>query len=637
MGLGAVGRRMTGLALSLALLAGPGAPQRAGGQPPPPPRTFVPIGAGYEEPPRERFVQRVLERNGDSQIVIRVLLAPYATSSVMISPQERAQNLSDAAVRRNQIQATCERLAPTGSTCQTTVPDIQVRGDAQNPARVAELGGDVDGVYMLGGDQLVAMETLANTPSESALAALYESGKPFSGNSAGAAVQSRPMIAGYTGDNYPWHGLHFGAVDLWYGGLASVNRGLSFGLSSAVVEQHVLERGRLLRLLQAAQRSPGEQIGLGVDWGTGAVVENEHWVSKVSGAYAALVVDEETYGAGATAAYPEPWDVLSIRNVALHVLPEGPYAYGLLTRQPVISATAQPAPELARQPYPFSAPAQSFGIYLSGDFDDGDEVRIGNDFVGEAVMYGAPMLLIVTAYGDMAESQAAAGRWTAALLSHGAPPIQTEIITAGSDLEALGAKIDAAESIVIAARDQDVMAAQMPAWREAGLHNRLRARWEADRPLLLDNAAAAAAGKMMSANRAPADDSERDETASDHFLAGEVAFVPALGLVGPVAIEPRAFTDYRYGRLVSALAVSPAAERVAIGIERGSSLRLVGNHAVVYGPESIVVFDGRQAGTFETGANGAYAATWLMLDTYGPGELLIPGQRGRLFLPAVSR
>lgn len=630
-------RRAAGLALGLALLAWPAAPQPAGGHQQPPPTTFVPIGAGYEEAPRERFVREILERNEDSQIIIRVLLAPYATSSVSITPAERAQNLSDAAVRRDQLQATCERIAPSGAACQTTVPDIQVRDDAQDPARVAQLGGDVDGVYMLGGDQLVAMETLANTPAESALAALYAAGKPFGGNSAGAAVQSRPMIAGYTGDNYPWDGLHFGAVDLWYGELSSVNRGLSYGLADAVVEQHVLERGRLLRLLQAVQRAPGGRIGLGVDWGTGAVVEDERIVGKIAGAYAALVVDEETYGAAAAADYLGPLDALSIRDVALHVLPEGPYAYDLATRQPVVSGAAQPAPAPARPAFPIDPPANAAGLYLGGDLDSGAAVAIPGAFADEALAADGPLLLVVAAYGDAAETQAAAGRWSAGLTGQGLPPAQTLVITAGSDLDQLGAGIDGAGAVVIAARDQDTLAHQMPAWLEAAISGRLRARWQAGAPLLLDNAAAAAAGAMMSAERAPADTEERETEASDHFLAGGVAFVPALRLAGQVSIEPRAFSDHRYGRLVSALVVSPSEGRVAIGVERGNTLRLAGNRSAMVSAEPALVLDGRQAGTLEAGANGAYAATWIRLDTFGLAEPLMPGRLSRLFLPIVAR
>ena len=53
-------------------------------------------------------------------------------------------------------------------------------------------------MYVLGGDQTVAMQVVAGTPVEAAMAAAYARGAVFGGNSAGDAVQSRNMINGYT-------------------------------------------------------------------------------------------------------------------------------------------------------------------------------------------------------------------------------------------------------------------------------------------------------------------------------------------------------------------------------------------------------------------------------------------------------
>ena len=119
---------------------------------------------------------------------------------------------------------------------------MQVQSDAYNPTLVAQLDlATVDGVYIPGGDQTFAMIVIADSPAETALEALSTNGVPIGGNSAGAAVQSYYMIAGYTGDNSAWDGLKEGAVDLWYGdSMIPYERGLRFGLTSAVLEQHVL-------------------------------------------------------------------------------------------------------------------------------------------------------------------------------------------------------------------------------------------------------------------------------------------------------------------------------------------------------------------------------------------------------------
>ena len=44
--------------------------------------------------------------------------------------------------------------------CVALMPDIQVRSDAYDRARIVLLDASVDGVYMVGGDQTVTMEVL---------------------------------------------------------------------------------------------------------------------------------------------------------------------------------------------------------------------------------------------------------------------------------------------------------------------------------------------------------------------------------------------------------------------------------------------------------------------------------------------
>ena len=95
---------------------------------------------------------------------------------------------------------------------------------------------ELDGMYILGGDQTIAMQVVANTPFEASMAAAFNNGAAVSGNSAGAAVQSLNMIGGYTGNNGPENGFQQGSVDLWLpGGSDPDRRGLSFGMTSAVL------------------------------------------------------------------------------------------------------------------------------------------------------------------------------------------------------------------------------------------------------------------------------------------------------------------------------------------------------------------------------------------------------------------
>ena len=84
----------------------------------------------------------------------------------------------------------------------------------------------LDGIYVLGGDQVVAMEVVASTPLETALARAQAAGAVTSGN-IGAAVRSTDMIAGFHRQNGPERGLGR-AVDLWlYDGPTDETRALS--------------------------------------------------------------------------------------------------------------------------------------------------------------------------------------------------------------------------------------------------------------------------------------------------------------------------------------------------------------------------------------------------------------------------
>jgi hypothetical protein len=78
--------------------------------------------------------------------------------------------------------------------------------------------------------------------------------------------------------------------------------------------------------------------------------------------------------------------------------------------------------------------------------------------------------------------------------------------------------------------------------------------------------------------------------------------------------------DYLYGRLVSHIVAHP--ENVAIGLDRGMALALTPGGAAVVGDNPAFVVDGRYAQTLGVGTNDAFAATWLLVDTFAPGSSL---------------
>ncbi|MCW5863037.1 MAG: hypothetical protein KIT52_08030 [Anaerolineae bacterium] len=581
---------------------------------------LVPIGAGYEADTLELFAAQAAAHDSDGVVTIRVLPITYHVRPDAIGGLVRRQNLELAAERAEQIREACEAVAAAGQTCSATVVDIQIRPDALDPARVAQLGPEVDGFYILGGDQTVGMQVVANTPTEAALAAGFATGAAVGGNSAGAAVISRYMIGGYIGNNFAWDGLHQGALDLWYGPDSSERRGLVFGLPEAVIDQHVLERGRTARLLQAMVEKPGDKLAVGFDWGTAGVIDESLMVHDITGWYAAIALDGETYDAAANAGYvgDDP-AFLEIHDVAYHILPSGPYAYDLAARQPVVAGVAQAAPDISGRSFDALLPPDGAGtLFVSGDVSAATRGAVMTDFVAAANAADGPT--IVLSAGPRPRAAEGWGRfWRNRLRNLGLaerPIIIT--LTPNTDQAALAAQLANAGAVFFTGNDAALMADLVAAMRAAGTDAALRDWWLGGGVVLADRAAAAAVGTAMSAEPTPTSGNVEYQS-SDSFLTGYINIQPGLGLL-PAVIEPRPLYDYLYGRMVSHVMAAP--DMVVVGIERGAALRVTPAEAAIIGDEAALVLDGRYAATLAVGDNDAFAATWLLLDTFPPGTAL---------------
>ncbi len=581
---------------------------------------LVPIGAGYEFDTLALFAAQAAARDNDGIVTIRVLPITYHTNPTTISDARRQDNLALAQYRADQIAEACAAVASATQTCESTVVDIQIRSDALDPDRFNQLSPDVDGYYILGGDQTVAMRVVANTPTEAALAAGYATGAAVGGNSAGAAVVSRYMIGGYLGDNFAWHGLHQGALDLWYGSDETETRGLIFGLQEAVIDQHVLERGRTARLIQAMVEKPGDKLAVGFDWGTAGVIDEALVVRDVTGWYAAIALDGETYGAAAGAQYlgSDP-AILDIHDVAFHVLPPGPYAYDLAARQPWVDGAPQAAPDISGRNFDaLLAPAGAGTLFVSGDLSAATRGAVMAEFVAAANAADGPT--VVLSAGPRTRAADGWGRyWRNRLRGMGLderPALIT--LTPGLNQATLAAQLADAGAIFFTGNDAALMAGLVAEMRAAGTDAALRDWWLGGGVLLADRAAAAAVGAAMSAEATPTSDNVEYQS-SDSFLQDYVNIQPGLGLL-PAVFEPRPLYDYLYGRMVSHVMAAP--ELPVVGIERGAALRVSPAAATVIGNEAALVLDGRYAATLAAGDNDAFAATWLLLDTFAPGSAL---------------
>ncbi|MEM8667321.1 MAG: cyanophycinase [Planctomycetota bacterium] len=109
-------------------------------------------------------------------------------------------------------------------------------------------------VWFGGGSQQRIADAYLNTPVEKELQKLIARGGVIGGTSAGAAIQSRVMIA--SGRSEP-----------------SLSTGFDL-LRGVIIDQHFLRRNRLSRLRIAVSRHP-DRIGFGIDEGTAIVVKGD--------------------------------------------------------------------------------------------------------------------------------------------------------------------------------------------------------------------------------------------------------------------------------------------------------------------------------------------------------------------------
>lgn len=585
---------------------------------------YVPIGASYQAETLALFAARALQQDSDNAVKIWVLPITYATDPYSITVTERDENRDLALNRANQVLEACEAVVMTGTTCAVELLDIQVRSDAEQITTTNLIDASTDGIFILGGDQTIAMQVTADTPLEEAITAVHQQGTVIGGTSAGAAVQSRYMIGGYSSWGYAWYGLELGALDLWYDApLTSTFRGLASGLDLAIIDQHVLERGRLGRLMQATYYKPsGQHVGLGADWGTGVVIENGHIMTNTAGWYAAIVLDQETYSATVDAEHRGPYDTLSIQDVAFHILPAGPYGYDLQSRQPIVSGTQTPAPDISDRSYTdiLRLPQSAGTLYVTGDVSNDPDGEVVESFALEAQAAVSPTLVIATGLMTETNAIAAAEDWADYLTDFGVTNVQTTTFGFGTvTTETLRAQIEAAGAIFVTGDDQEVMTTAVAELRAAGLHTLLRDRLWRGMPLLLDNAAAAAAGERMSNEPTPTGDTLGYQS-SDTFWADYVRTADGLALVEGAVFEPRVMYDYLYGRLVSHVYYRP--DLVAIGLERGTALKIAPQDTAVQGQSAVWVVDGRYSTLLAAGENDAMAANWLLLDTYAPGDIM---------------
>jgi cyanophycinase len=574
--------------------------------------TYVPIGSGYSSRTLQLFARQAVQHDTDGVVEILVIPITFATNAFQISNGERQQNLTLADNRRGLVENACNAVKLPHQTCHAVLAPVLVRDDAFLADNLALFPAALDGMYILGGDQTIAMQVVANTPFEAKMADAFNAGAVVSGNSAGAAVESLNMIGGYTGNNGPENGFQQGSVDLWLPGGSDPNRrGLSFGMTTAVLDQHEYQRGRIARLINTSFTTG--LLGIGADADTGMVIMNEDELTEVTGATSVMVIDLQTYHA--TGRFAGPTNSLAIQGVTTHLIPPGGFGYDLTMRRPVVDGHPLPAPAITGRSFDaLHLPPGHGPLMLSGDLSSDRAGSAAQRFVALSGGSNARLLVLTLGYAKSTDAQANAKAFASALQPFVSNTVQWFVVDSKNQTAVQNVMANATGILVTAPDQSRVMNAF------AGISSTLRNAWAGGKVVLADNAVAAALGQAMSTDPTPTSSGLEGDSMEDFLISG-VSIQPGLNWIPGVAVEPRMVMDRHWGRAYNHLYRNHAL--LGLGVDVNTAIEFTSTDAQVWGENTVVVFDGRY-GSYALGMNDALSARYVLLDTFVEGDAITP-------------
>ena len=579
--------------------------------------TYVPIGSGYSTATLQLFAREAVRHDTDGTVEILVIPITFATDPFNITNGERQQNLTLADNRRGLVENACNMVKLPNQACHVVLAPVLVRSDADLPSNLALFDVALDGMYILGGDQTIAMQVVANTEFENRMATAFNAGAAVSGNSAGAAVESLNMIGGYTGNNGPENGFQQGSVDLWLpDGPNDVTRGLSFGITNAVLDQHEFQRGRIARLINTSFTTG--LLGIGADADTGMVITNEDTLTDVTGATAAIVIDLQTYNAMQTGHFAGPTNSLAIHRVTTHLIPPGGFGYDIKHRRPLVNGQSLLAPSLAGRSFNALHLPSGYGpLIFAGDLNSDRAGSVTQRFVAlSGGQSNARLVVLTLGYAKNTDAQADAKAYATALQSLVTNPVQWFVIDSKANQSAIQDAItNYATGILITSPDQSRVLSAFAS--VPNITSALQSAWAGGKTVLADNAAAAALGQATSVDATPTSASLEGDSSGDFLLSG-VNIQPGLNWIPGVAVEPRMVMDRHWGRVYNHLHRNHGL--LGLGIDVNTAIEFSATGAKVWGKNTIVVFDGRYASY----ADEALSERYVLLDSYVEGDAITP-------------
>lgn len=565
---------------------------------------FLPMGGGYSDI-YPGLLSEAIQHTTNNQVNMLVLPVGSASDPQSISDLERSEKLRTAEFRRTQIEEACKSAAP-GMTCSISLAPILVHSDAEDPANLKYFTSDLSAIFLLDGDQAIAMQVIGNTPIENAMKQAYEQGVPITGTGAGASLQSSAMIAGYNNGFSSANSLEFGAIDVW--NTPNDHQGLSFGIQDTILDDHFFQLGNPGQLMNAISLPDVPHVGMGIDTYTGVQVINQKMVGNTFGLYIVAIFDEQTYHAAEGVQYRGQHNLLSLRNVLVDLLAPGNFNYNLETRAPSL---ATPPSRLERSFSNLSMPDGAGPLFLAGGLSDSFiDNPILTRFIQMSGSNQARILVIAAGYPTDSSAQRAAEALTSLL---GVP---TQILV----IPNLAAPViipppDDYTGVAFIAKDQNLLLPQL------GQLDFLKGIWLSGKPFLADDAAAAALGAYFSAHGpTPLDPDEAGTSVQESFIKGKTNIVKGLNFINS-NIEPQLLNDKRWGQLFSLAYTHP--ELLALGLSQNTAIEFTSNGAFVLGDNVVTSLDFSSA-KLDLGDNHAYVVANGLLDVFAPNDALEP-------------
>ena len=585
-------------------------------------RVLLPIGGGYEDSALGGFATVVAQHATGKTVDILVVPSSYGDA-----PEDRDANLELAGERTSQIDAICDATVAASPSlrrsftgCNATLLVLLDRADALDPRNSTAFDSALtDGAFILGGDQDLAMTVLANSPAEKAMARAYRRGVVISGTSAGDAVQSRSMTAGYSDDGYAENGLEKDSPLIWWGDDGDAERGLSFGSRRTIFDQHFYQRGRFGRLLnltaQSVPRTPGGLVGVGSDYATGVTDINDRALTTVVGDSSVAILDYGTTRVAPT--WVGPKQTLTARNVLTHLQAPGTgMTYDLVRRLPIVDGRAVRLPDRAFKATPKVTTSARATLLLGGGDNADGSAAVMKRFAEIAGKRSSHRVVIIAAgYTDATAARAEAKRYRDALAATGRADLnQVSIMLHGTDR--INAKtFKGAAGVILIGGDQSEIGGAVA---DRALAKAISQAARDSAVVMTDGAMTAAMGERYATDANSDDDNIEDEAVLD-FRAGNAKLQNGFGVVRNVTLEPRLTRDYRWGRLFDAARPHPST--LSVGVSELTALELGRGRPKVVGERSVTTLDARYA-RFLSASNGTFGMTNGLVSTFGPGQRL---------------